>query len=82
MQSNCLCAPNHCGQGRQWHTLSSASRGKCRRISIGSVSAAKTTNEAIPRFKVFVAAFAYVVARHCARLSMAGDYATQSRHCT
>ncbi len=37
-------------------TLSSASSGRCSRISIGSVSAAMTTNSDIPRFSVFVAA--------------------------
>lgn len=37
-------------------TLSSASRGRWRRISSGSVSAAITTNSDIPLFRVFVAA--------------------------
>lgn len=36
--------------------LSSASRGKCRRISIGSVSAAMTMNSEMPRLRVLVAA--------------------------
>jgi len=36
--------------------LSSASKGRWRRISKGSVSAAMTTNSAIPLFKVLVAA--------------------------
>lgn len=37
-------------------TLSSARRGRCRRISMGSVSAAMTTNSEMPRFRVLVAA--------------------------
>lgn len=37
-------------------TLSSASRGRCSRISNGSVSAAMTTNSEMPRFRVLVAA--------------------------
>ena len=40
-------------------TLSSASSGRCSRISNGSVSAAITTNSEIPRFRVLVAAMAY-----------------------
>jgi len=36
--------------------LSSASRGRWRRISRGSVSAAMTTNSEIPLFRVLVAA--------------------------
>lgn len=35
--------------------MSSASKGRCRRISRGSVSAAITTNSEIPLFRVFVA---------------------------
>lgn len=41
---------------RKNHTLSSASKGRWRRISSGSVSAAITTNSEIPLFRVFVAA--------------------------
>ena len=36
-------------------TFSSQSRGRCKRISRGSVSAVRTMSSAIPRFKVFVA---------------------------
>ena len=38
--------------------LSSASRGRWRRISRGSVSAARTTNSEMPRLRVLVASFA------------------------
>ena len=38
--------------------LSSQSRGKCRRISSGSVSAAITMNSLTPRFRVLVASLA------------------------
>ena len=38
------------------HTLSSARRGRCSKISMGSVSAAITTNSEMPRFSVLVAA--------------------------
>lgn len=46
------------GLGGGWggRTLSSASSGKCSRISMGSVSAAMTTNSLMPRLSVFVAA--------------------------
>ena len=37
-------------------TLSSARSGRCSRISMGSVSAAITTNSEIPRLSVLVAA--------------------------
>jgi hypothetical protein len=37
-------------------TLSSASNGRCKRISIGSVSAAITTTSLMPLFSVLVAA--------------------------
>ena len=36
-------------------TFSSQSRGRCKRISIGSVSAVRTISSAIPRLSVFVA---------------------------
>jgi hypothetical protein len=36
-------------------TFSSQRRGRCRRISSGSVSAVRMMNSAIPRFRVFVA---------------------------
>lgn len=36
-------------------TFSSQSKGRCKRISIGSVSAVRMMSSAIPRFRVFVA---------------------------
>ena len=39
----------------QERTLSSQRRGKCNKISIGSVSAVRMMISAMPRFKVFVA---------------------------
>ena len=45
-----------CGAGVWEHTLSSASSGRCSRISMGAVSAAMTTNSEMPRFSVLVAA--------------------------
>ena len=52
--------PKACFEGTNTYGtfLSSASRGRWSRISSGSVSAAKTTNSEIPRFKVLVASFA------------------------
>jgi len=38
--------------------LSSQRSGRCNKISIGSVSAVRTMNSAIPRFKVLVASLA------------------------
>ena len=39
-------------------TLSSHNKGKCNKISRGSVSAAMTIKSVIPRFNVFVASLA------------------------
>ena len=52
--------PSACLEGTNTYGtfLSSASRGRWRRISRGSVSAARTTNSEMPRLRVLVASFA------------------------
>ena len=52
--------PSACLDGTKTYGtfLSSARRGRWRRISSGSVSAARTTNSEMPRLSVFVASFA------------------------
>ena len=52
--------PSACFEGTNTYGtfLSSANKGKCNKISSGSVSAARTMNSQIPLFKVFVASFA------------------------
>lgn len=47
-------------------TLSSASKGRCSRISMGSVSPAITTMDEMPRFRVLVAAAQTSCQRHAA----------------
>ena len=46
---------HHAMRSGQQRTLSSHSKGRCSRISSGSVSAAITMNSAIPLFRALVA---------------------------